>query len=297
MVILIDLRQFRLQMNEETAVDTTVVDPDVTKFTGELLTPRTTPRVAEDDREERIAAEVSAFFKDLDNDFTSRSENRSYNIISSHSKSKVPVLNMEDDSFRYTATGMLVQKSMEIPIIVQWPDSTFEYTFSSEPSNIKFGISFIAAVEEEDDIDDVDIEVIEEMTVLKASNETLLKEFSGLTGDQVNLLTELKRFGVGAYGYGEIDIIVEVQSENTISMTQNVSVQRIYQPVSWVAGTTQWTANYTAVNSDTQNTFYTALRPSVPFERDYGGLINLRLNNHFPLNLFHKEKYIKKATL
>ena len=171
MVILIDLRQFRLQMNEETAIDTTVVDPDVTKFTGELLSPRTTPRVAEDDREERIAAEVSAFFKDLDNDFTSRSENRSYNIISSNSKSKVPVLNMEDDSFRYTATGMLVQKSMEIPIIVQWPDSTFEYTFSSEPSNIKFGISFIAAVEEEDDIDDVDIEVIEEMTVLKASND------------------------------------------------------------------------------------------------------------------------------
>jgi hypothetical protein len=94
--------------------------------------------------------------------------------------------------------------------------------------------------------------------VLKASNETPLQEFSGLTGDQVNLLTEIKRFGVGAYGYGEIDIIVEVQSENTISMTQNVSVQRIYKPVSWQAGTTQWTANYTAVNSDTQNTFYTA---------------------------------------
>ncbi len=94
--------------------------------------------------------------------------------------------------------------------------------------------------------------------VLKASNETVLQEFSGLTGNQVNLLTELKRFGVGAYGYGEIDIIVEVQSENTISMTQNVSVQKIFQPLSWAAGTTQWTANYTAVNADTQNTFYTA---------------------------------------
>lgn len=144
-----------------------VVDPDVGNFTGELLSPRTTPRVPENDREERIASEVSAFFKDLDNDFSARSQTRSYNLVDSHSTSKIPVLNMEDDSFRYTATGMLVQKSMEIPIIVQWPDSTFEFTFSSEPSNIKFGISFIAAVEEDEDIEDVDIEVIEEMRVLK----------------------------------------------------------------------------------------------------------------------------------
>jgi hypothetical protein len=127
--------------------------------------------------------------------------------------------------------------------------------------------------------------------VLKASNETVLQEFSGLTGNQVNLLTELKRFGVGAYGYGEIDIIVEVQSENTISMTQNVSVQKIYQPLSWLAGTTQWTANYTAVNADTQNTFYTAKQvPEMKVIDFLGGLFKM-----FNLVVFKQDNDIYTA--
>ena len=127
--------------------------------------------------------------------------------------------------------------------------------------------------------------------VLKASNETLLQEFSGLTGNQVNLLTELKRFGVGAYGYGEIDIIVEVQSENTISMTQNVSVQKIYQPVSWLAPITQWTANYTAVNADTQNTFYTAKQmPEMKVIDFLGGLFKM-----FNLVVFKQDNDIYTA--
>ena len=146
----------------------------------------------------------------------------------------------------------------------RWKAGIDDYTFnSSTPSsvgdargvfsdNIFYYYNFFVSIYPTDPTESYTVRV------LKASNETVLQEFSGLTGDQVNLLTEIKRFGVGAYGYGEIDIIVEVQSENTISMTQNVSVQRIYKPVSWQPGTTQWTANYTAVNSDTQNTFYTA---------------------------------------
>ncbi len=96
---------------------------------------------------------------------------------------------------------------------------------------------------------------------------------------------------VGAYGYGEIDIIVEVQSENTISMTQNVSVQRIYKPVSWQAGTTQWTANYTAVNADTQNTFYTAKQvPEMKVIDFLGGLFKM-----FNLVVFKQDNDIYTA--
>ena len=165
----------------------------------------------------------------------------------------------------------------------RWKAGIDDYTFnSSTPSsvgdvrgvfsdNIFYYYNFFVSIYPTDPTESYTVRV------LKASNETVLQEFSGLTGDQVNLLTEIKiQGGLNSYGSGEIDIIVEVQSENTISMTQNVSVQRIYKPVSWGAGTTLWTANYTAVNADTQNTFYTAKQmPEMKVIDFLGGLFKM----------------------
>jgi hypothetical protein len=179
----------------------------------------------------------------------------------------------------------------------RWKAGIDDYTFNSSDApngadvrgivldNVFYYYNFFVSIYPTDPTESYTVRV------LKASNETLLQEFSGLTGNQVNLLTELKRFGVGAYGYGEIDIIVEVQSENTISMTQNVSVQKIYQPVSWLTPITQWTANYTAVNADTQNTFYTAKQmPEMKVIDFLGGLFKM-----FNLVVFKQDNDIYTA--
>ena len=52
-----------------------------------------------------------------------------------------------------------------------------------------------------------------------------------------------------------LDLIVEVESENTITMTQNLAIQyKLKEP--FIAGfQTQWTANYTPTNQDVENTF------------------------------------------
>ena len=52
-----------------------------------------------------------------------------------------------------------------------------------------------------------------------------------------------------------LDLIVEVESENTITMTQNLAIEYKLK-VPFVAGfQTQWTANYTPTNQDVENTF------------------------------------------
>ena len=51
------------------------------------------------------------------------------------------------------------------------------------------------------------------------------------------------------YNTDLLDIVVEVESENTITMTQNLEVRLETNSV------TQWTANYTPTNQDVENTF------------------------------------------
>ncbi len=52
-----------------------------------------------------------------------------------------------------------------------------------------------------------------------------------------------------------LDLIVEVESENTITMTQNLAIEYKLK-VPFVAGfQTQWIANYTPTNQDVENTF------------------------------------------
>ena len=52
-----------------------------------------------------------------------------------------------------------------------------------------------------------------------------------------------------------LDLIVEVESQNTITMTQDLAIQyKLKEP--FIAGfQTQWTANYTPTNQDVENTF------------------------------------------
>ena len=52
-----------------------------------------------------------------------------------------------------------------------------------------------------------------------------------------------------------LDLIIEVESENTITMTQNLAIEyKLKEP--FIAGfQTQWTANYTPTNQDVENTF------------------------------------------
>lgn len=73
---------------------------------------------------ERLANELalSEFFFNLDNDF--------------HDIQKTT-----DDTFAYNATGVQVQNTWELPIVVQWPNSTIKFRFSTRPGDIHFGKS------------------------------------------------------------------------------------------------------------------------------------------------------------
>jgi len=69
----------------------------------------------------------------------------------------------------------------------------------------------------------------------------------------VNLQTEFRNHNSPFGGYQNdvelLDLIIEVESENTITMTQSLEVRLETNNV------TQWTANYTPTNQDVQNTF------------------------------------------
>lgn len=69
-------------------------------------------------RKSKRQIQVEIFFKDMDVEFVKR-------------------VNVEDDVFVYAAKNVVIQKSLEIPIMLQWPNATIEYEFSSEPSNLK----------------------------------------------------------------------------------------------------------------------------------------------------------------
>ena len=86
-------------------------------------------------------AEAHEFFTEMDAEFINRTTT-------------------EDETFVYAASDVIVQKSLEIPIIVQWANSEFHYEFTSDPSLVKFGVAFVAACEEGQDYEDLEIETI-----------------------------------------------------------------------------------------------------------------------------------------
>lgn len=75
----------------------------------------------------------------------------------------------------------------------------------------------------------------------------------GLTGAQ----TRYVQIDAGANRnyQGELDLIIEIQSDNTLGITQTASLEYQSRGSSGGAFVSQWTANYSAV-SDVENTFY-----------------------------------------
>jgi hypothetical protein len=95
--------------------------------------------------------------------------------------------------------------------------------------------------------------------IKRGSNGDLItsREYTNQTGT-VNIEEEFLNLGAISSSVNNmqlLDLIVEVESENTITMTQNLAIQyKLKEP--FIAGfQTQWTANYTPTNQDVENTF------------------------------------------
>ena len=77
----------------------------------------------------------------------------------------------------YNASDVLVQATWELPIVIQWPQSKVRFEFVSNPSEISFGIVFVAAPDEDQDINDLEIETIEEMNRVSSAIEPIAGSF------------------------------------------------------------------------------------------------------------------------
>lgn len=61
--------------------------------------------------------------------------------------------------------------------MVQYPESTVQFEFCSNPGDISFGIVFVAAPEEGQDPDDLEIETVEEMGLVRSNLEAISGSF------------------------------------------------------------------------------------------------------------------------
>ena len=102
--------------------------------------------------------DTPAFFEELDKEFI-------------HCKST------EDDRFIYQGKDVLVQSTWELPIIIQWPNSTIKFDFSTSRGGIEFGIVFVPATEEDPQNVELDVETIEEMTRVRSDLEHVAGTF------------------------------------------------------------------------------------------------------------------------
>lgn len=78
---------------------------------------------------------------------------------------------IDDETFVYRATEVAVKNAWELPIIIQYPDSTVEFEFTCTPGEISFGVMFVPAPEDDKDIapEDIEIEMVEEMTSVECN--------------------------------------------------------------------------------------------------------------------------------
>ena len=105
----------------------------------------------------RVERAVADTFDELDTYFTG---------------DKLPSLQKEE--FKYMATGMTLRDRLEIPIIIQSPETVVSYEFSADPPNLKFGITFIAALGEGETLDDLELEEVEEIKLVNSrSNQSV----------------------------------------------------------------------------------------------------------------------------
>lgn len=82
-----------------------------------------------------------------------------------------------DDDFVYNGTDVLVQSTWELPIVIQWPDSSVNFEFSVSPSEISFGIVFVAAPVDDSDTSDLEMETIVEMGRVQCDVEPISGSF------------------------------------------------------------------------------------------------------------------------
>jgi len=84
------------------------------------------------------------------------------------------------------------------------------------------------------------------------------REFTGQSGT-VNIEEEFRNtsgvFGSSPNNVDLLDLLVEVESGNTITMSQTLSVEYERKPQGSGTYVSQWTANYTPTNQDVLNTF------------------------------------------
>jgi len=78
--------------------------------------------------------------------------------------------NVQDDVFVYAARDVLIQKSLEVPILAQWPNTAFEYEFSADPPVVKFAIAFINALSEGQTEEDLEIESVFQRQIVDTSD-------------------------------------------------------------------------------------------------------------------------------
>jgi len=77
----------------------------------------------------------------------------------------VNIKDISNHTYTYTATNVVLQpgKTFEVPIILSFPNCKVNFEFATDPEVIKFGICFVAALEEGQTRDDIEVEMIEEM--------------------------------------------------------------------------------------------------------------------------------------
>jgi hypothetical protein len=103
-------------------------------------------------------ADMDEYFRDLDREF-------------------IGIDKVDDETFHYKGTDVLVQSTWELPLIVQWPGSKINFEFSTLQGDIQFGIVFVAALEENQQQNDVEVETIEEMTRHRSDVEPIAGSF------------------------------------------------------------------------------------------------------------------------
>lgn len=87
------------------------------------------------------------------------------------------VLQAENEVFTYKSSNVLVQSSLEVPVIIQWPHSVIDYEFVSNPSSIEFGIIFVTAPEEDREVEDSDIHTVLESALVDCNSEAVRGSF------------------------------------------------------------------------------------------------------------------------
>jgi hypothetical protein len=70
-----------------------------------------------------------------------------------------------DETYTYRAIDVRVQDTLELPIIIQWPDSVINFEFTIKPTDVYFSIYFVAAPENDSErhyFSEVEIETVKD---------------------------------------------------------------------------------------------------------------------------------------